>query len=265
VLEAELADVVGAQPQFGQTGVWVTRVVNPRWSRLRGRVSTRKRGYRGEGAMPAVLCAVRDCTLFVAGLNEGIPVDSPIWLQWLQAPETSNFHFEHGVDGFTARREQRATRRYWYAYRKHAGHVRKAYLGRTAELTLPRMRAIAATLGTPGPVPTADRPSVLQFPTRATEMRRHNLAAQPTSFVGRQEAIVEVKCLLTLTGPGGAGKTRLALEVAFSVLDVFTHGVWLVDLAPLADPAVVPQTVASVRSAASPASPRNVCGPPERS
>ncbi|MBV9596540.1 MAG: tetratricopeptide repeat protein [Chloroflexi bacterium] len=79
----------------------------------------------------------------------------------------------------------------------------------------------------------------------------HNLQHQLSSFVGRDRAIDEVRHLLvsarlvTLTGPGGIGKTRLALAVAHSVLADYTDGVWLVELALLSDAALVPVTVAA--------------------
>jgi len=79
---------------------------------------------------------------------------------------------------------------------------------------------------------------------------RHNLPLQPTSFVGRKgeiasisERLDEVR-LLTLTGPGGVGKTRLVLEVARGLLKRYRDGVWFVDLAPVRDPALVPGAVA---------------------
>jgi predicted ATPase/DNA-binding CsgD family transcriptional regulator len=76
-----------------------------------------------------------------------------------------------------------------------------------------------------------------------------NLPLQLTSFVGREREIADVKRLLfsahliTLTGAGGSGKTRLALQIADTVSENFADGVWLVDLAPLHDPALVPQLV----------------------
>jgi predicted ATPase/DNA-binding NarL/FixJ family response regulator len=72
-----------------------------------------------------------------------------------------------------------------------------------------------------------------------------------SSFVGREKELAEVKRLvensrlLTLTGSGGCGKTRLALAVASELVEEFEEGVWLVELAPLADPSLVPQAVAS--------------------
>ncbi len=82
----------------------------------------------------------------------------------------------------------------------------------------------------------------------------NNLPAQLTSFVGRAKELSEVKRmlsatrLLTLTGTGGAGKTRLALQLAKEVLPQFNDGVWLVELTSLSEPGLVAQTVASILS-----------------
>jgi non-specific serine/threonine protein kinase len=79
----------------------------------------------------------------------------------------------------------------------------------------------------------------------------HNLPLQLTSFVGRERERVHVRellvgaRLLTLTGAGGVGKTRLALRVALSLVDDYPHGVWMVDLAPVTESARLPQTIAS--------------------
>jgi len=79
----------------------------------------------------------------------------------------------------------------------------------------------------------------------------HNFPAARTSFIGRAGPVRELAVLLeryqlvTVTGPGGAGKTRLASEVARQVAGRFEDGVWLVELAPVQDPQQVPAVVAA--------------------
>jgi predicted ATPase/DNA-binding SARP family transcriptional activator/DNA-binding CsgD family transcriptional regulator len=88
--------------------------------------------------------------------------------------------------------------------------------------------------------------------TRAepSDSPRHNLPVERTSFVGRQEEMVEVERLLamtgllTLTGTGGSGKTRFALALARKLAGAYSDGAWLVELAPLSDPELVKETVA---------------------
>src|SRR5262249_47424381 len=80
----------------------------------------------------------------------------------------------------------------------------------------------------------------------------HNLPAQVTSLVGREKEVAALKKLLrqeairlvTLTGPGGTGKTRLGLQAAAELLDRFDDGVFLVDLAPIREPGLVAGTIA---------------------
>jgi predicted ATPase/class 3 adenylate cyclase len=88
-------------------------------------------------------------------------------------------------------------------------------------------------------------------PLRSLNASRHNLPVQVTSFIGRDNEITAVKQLLkttrllTLTGSGGVGKTRIALQVAADLLDHYPDGVWLVELASLSDAALVQQAVAA--------------------
>src|SRR5215470_4675808 len=79
-----------------------------------------------------------------------------------------------------------------------------------------------------------------------------NLPAQVSSFIGRDAEVAEVRRLVagsrlvTLTGAGGAGKTRLGLQVAAGLVHGTGEGVWLADLAPLSNPELVAVTVAHV-------------------
>ena len=91
------------------------------------------------------------------------------------------------------------------------------------------------------------------FPPLSTRNANpNNLPMQMTSFVGREQQIAEVtrslakSRLVTLTGSGGTGKTRLSLQVAAEILDRFKDGVWFLELAPITDPELVPNTVADL-------------------
>ncbi len=109
-----------------------------------------------------------------------------------------------------------------------------------------------------GTFPPADSP-IAGFPPEealspAQAARRHNLPLARTSFIGRERECLEVKRLLamtrllTLTGVGGVGKTRLALEMARDLVGAYPDGVWLVDFAPLSEADLVPQAVSEALS-----------------
>ncbi|MFG2722109.1 ATP-binding protein [Streptomyces sp. NPDC048416] len=102
----------------------------------------------------------------------------------------------------------------------------------------PELRAIHAELLNPAPPPPAAAPPVYG-----------NLRARLTSFVGRESELADIRGdlesarLVTLLGPGGAGKTRLSQEAAEGVAACWPDGVWLAELAPVDDPAGVPAAV----------------------
>ena len=95
----------------------------------------------------------------------------------------------------------------------------------------------------PGPSPTA--------PPLPAPASRHNLPSMLTNFIGREHEIGAIKQrlvqarLVTLTGAGGCGKTRLAIQTALSLVGNYADGVWLVELAALSDPDLAPQAIAS--------------------
>jgi predicted ATPase len=89
-------------------------------------------------------------------------------------------------------------------------------------------------------------------PLRSLSTHPNNLPQQLTSFIGRTKELADAKSfldkmrLLTLTGAGGCGKTRLSLQLAADLLESFEDGVWFVELAAVADPELVPQAVGGV-------------------
>ena len=88
-------------------------------------------------------------------------------------------------------------------------------------------------------------------PLKTLDSTPGNLRPPTTTFVGRDAELAEVEAalnahrLVTLTGVGGVGKTRLALEVATRIAHDFTDGVWVIELAAIGDPAAVPEAVAA--------------------
>jgi len=85
-------------------------------------------------------------------------------------------------------------------------------------------------------------------------IKKHNLPISTTSFVGREKEMEEVRDLfqksrlITLTGAGGCGKTRLAREIAFTLIEEYKDGVWFVNLSPITNPDFIAKSIAEVLS-----------------
>src|SRR6266567_1475419 len=206
--------------------------------------------------------------------SDPVMVGSEAWYCWLAAEQHQSFAFRNQLGIFTVRRERRGQHGYWYLYHKREGKLRKAYLGKTEQMTLERLNAVAATVVVQGdlhadadahvpaprstvdrndhPLPTPLRPRA-SF-TGSEHATPHNLPAQLTPLIGREQEAAAVCTLLrrpqvrlvTLTGTGGIGKTRLAVQVATEVLADFPDGVSFVSLASISDPALVLSAIAQV-------------------
>jgi predicted ATPase/class 3 adenylate cyclase len=88
-------------------------------------------------------------------------------------------------------------------------------------------------------------------PLKTLDAYRHNLPTQLTSFIGRRKEMEQIGQILrdhrlvTLTGAGGSGKTRLSLQVAANLIEQFPDGAWFVELAPVSDAELIPRTILS--------------------
>src|SRR5215469_7256577 len=212
------------------------------------------------------------------GEESSLVVETPAWYAWLET--VTIFAFSSARGTFTARKEQAGNRRggwYWKAYRRRNGKLHRAYLGKSEELTLERLNMVAAALsgesligkasGAQEPPfqarpassmsarnaqPSTTAPPSAAGSTYASGAMASNLPAQLPTLLGREQDVVAA-CgllaqtgvrLLTLVGPGGVGKTRLALQVAAEMLHTFPGGVYFISLAPISDPALVVPTIA---------------------
>lgn len=180
--------------------------------------------------------------------------------------ELTGLYEERGEYGQAAEMLQRALSEEPTNEEAHAGLMRLyALSGRRGEALTQyeRLRGtLSGRLGTaPGATTRALRDKIAAGRFQSTQhtaplseepsyTSKHNLPEPGTSFVGREREMVEVKRmlpmtgLLTLTGTGGCGKTRLALEVARELVGTYQDRVWLVELAPLSEGALVPQVMA---------------------
>src|SRR5947209_5332611 len=226
---------------------------------------------------------VTDNTLLLIeqGHEQVVSVGTADWYAWLQT--AGAFTFRASSTQFSARKEQASNKRgswYWKAYYRRADKLCSAYLGKSERLSLQRLQEVAAVVGGSGAVDDAlempaggasrltvasshsGRPLRLEAQTPwhqrcapervASQLSPSHLPFPPTPLIGREQEVQVIAALLqrpevrllTLTGLGGVGKTRLALAAASALRADFADGVCFVPLASAREPERVIPTMA---------------------
>ncbi|GHO44936.1 hypothetical protein [Ktedonospora formicarum] len=187
---------------------------------------------------------VRDAALWVhddLGQGKTIPLESVAWWRWLEEGEQRTFRFEHSLGTFTARREQKRSGYYWYAYRKYQGRLYKTYLGKAEELRLDCLERAAYTLSElAGHIPattnaaekTVRRQGAMDAIETSAPAEPQKLLAtklyQPPTRAGivtrpyllrRLDMCLECRLMLVVA-PAGFGKTTLLSDWCASRADI---------------------------------------------
>lgn len=176
------------------------------------------------------LPAVRDGQLHITQAEAPIQVGAPQWHAWLRGARS--FTFAGAAGTFTARHEERAGRRFWYAYRQRDGVLRKTYLGRSTDLTLQRLEQAADVLAHAAGKSVLDDSDALDewaSPLIATKITvpqpGMSLIARP-AVVARCLDSTERSCTI-ITAPAGFGKTTLLIIVGEQLRERGWKVAWL--------------------------------------